>query len=192
MPTIPGIRALEEFKTNILKMVRHNLMNTSALVRRAALLLMEYLAGTCVDIDPFIGSQVNLLKLFGFKNVSFPSQPMELQEFRKLLADGTPMVRRQLVLTMDSILNVNRQNVVAINAYITVMLSLAVDDDTKVMETVMDSFKKNIFDNIQPYEKTTSDKHLFPWRLLEAMFSRDDSPNVKGCISNWVNKKLLT
>lgn len=102
------------------------------------------------------------------------------------------MIRRQLILSMDIILNAKPQSVAAIDAYVCISLNLATDDDTKVMETAMDSFKRNVFDNIQPYEKTSSEKHLFPWRLLQSMLNGTETPDLRQCINHWVSKKLLT
>lgn len=107
-------------------------------------------------------------------------------------ADSSPMVRRQLVLTLDSILVARPIDPAVIDAYVRLTLDLAADDDVKVQDTVLESFKRNIFDNIESLENTTADRHLFPWRLLRAMLCGKDTPDLRNCIGNWVNKKLLT
>lgn len=111
---------------------------------------------------------------------------------RLLHADTSPMVRRQLVLTLDQILGARPTDPAVIGAYVRLTLDLAADDDVKVQDTVLESFKRNIFDNIQSLENTTADRHLFPWRLLRAMLSGKDTPDLRGCIGHWVHKKLLT
>lgn len=102
------------------------------------------------------------------------------------------MVRRQLVLTLDQILTARPTDPFVIAAYVRLTLDLAADDDLRVQDTVLDSFKRNIFDNIQSVENTTADRHLFPWRLLRAMLIGKDTPDLRGCIGHWVHKKLLT
>lgn len=83
-------------------------------------------------------------------------------------------------------------NEAAIIAYAKVSLDLANDVDPKVVESVMDSFKRNIFDKINRYELTATEKQLFPWRVLRAMLYGKDMPDLRGCINNWISKKLLT
>lgn len=80
----------------------------------------------------------------------------------------------------------------AILAWIKIVLDLANDTDAKVMETVMESFKRNIFDKIQNYEKSSSLTHVFPWRLLKNMLNCTDSPDFRISIQKWMNKNLLT
>lgn len=111
---------------------------------------------------------------------------------RILHADPSPMVRRQLVLSLDQILNARPTVQAVIGAYVRLTLDLAADDDTKVQDTVLESFKRNIFDNIQSLDNTTADRHMFPWRLFRAMLMGKDTPELKGCIGHWVHKKLLT
>lgn len=111
---------------------------------------------------------------------------------RMLHADSSSLVRRQLVLSLDQILGALPTNQAIIGAYVRLTLDLAADDDARVQDTVLESFKRNIFDNIQSVEHTTADRHLFPWRLLRAMLSGKDTPDLRGCIGHWVHKKLLT
>lgn len=77
-------------------------------------------------------------------------------------------------------------------AWIKIVLDLANDTDLKVMETVMESFKRNIFDKIQNYEKSSSLAHVFPWRLLKNMLNCKDSPDFRISIQKWMNTNLLT
>lgn len=58
--TIEGIEELDDFKENLLLVCRHNLTNASALVRKAALLLMEYIGFTTINMDEFLESQVKM------------------------------------------------------------------------------------------------------------------------------------
>lgn len=102
------------------------------------------------------------------------------------------MVRRQLVLALDTILSSRPTDQAVIGAYVRLTLDLAADDDTKVQDTVLESFKRNIFDNIQSLENTTAERHIFPWRLFRAMLCEKDTPDLRACISSWVHKKLLT
>lgn len=77
-------------------------------------------------------------------------------------------------------------------AWIKIVLDLANDTDQKVMETVMESFKRNIFDKIQDYEKSSSLSHVFPWRLLKSMLNCKDCPDFRISVQKWMNKSLLT
>lgn len=105
--------------------------------------------------------------------------------------DQSPLVRRQLVLSLDQIINVRQTDQSATTAYTKIILDLANDTDQKVMEAVMDSFKRNIFDKIQEYEKSSSLAHIFPWRLLKCMLNNDDSPDFRLSVQKWMNKSLL-
>lgn len=113
------------------------------------------------------------------------------QDFRQLYIDQSPLVRRQLVLSLDQILNARPTNEAAIVAWIKIVLDLANDTDAKVMETVIESFKRNIFDNIQNYEKSASPPHVFPWRLLKNMLNCKDCPDFRISVQKWMNKDLL-
>lgn len=95
------------------------------------------------------------------------------------------------MLSLDQILNARQSDQSAIMAYIKIILDLANDTDQKVMETVMDSFKRNIFDKIQKYEKSSSLAHIFPWRLLKCMLNNRDSPDFRLSVQKWMNKSLL-
>lgn len=101
------------------------------------------------------------------------------------------MVRRQLVISLDKILNSKPTNEAAISAWIKIILDLANDIDQKVMETVIDSFKRNIFDKIEVYEQSPSPTHSFPWRLLKSMLSCHDSPDFRISVQKWMNRNLL-
>lgn len=58
---LPGLEDLYEFREKLLLITRHNLINQSALVRKAAIHLLEFLAmHTLVDLGPFLESQVSL------------------------------------------------------------------------------------------------------------------------------------
>lgn len=105
--------------------------------------------------------------------------------------DQSPLVRRQLVLSLDQILNSRQNDQSAIIAYIKIILHLANDTDQKVMETVIDSFKKNVFDKIQKYEQSSSLAHIFPWRLLKCMLNNRDAPDFRLSVQKWMNKSLL-
>ena len=102
------------------------------------------------------------------------------------------MVRRHLILSIEKMLLQKPNELSYITAYVSVTLHLATDVDPKVVDTVVESFRKNIFDNIGRYELSTSEKQLFPWRLLRAMFCSKDNPDMRTSINNWINKKLLT
>lgn len=114
-----------------------------------------------------------------------------LQELRQLLIDQSQIVRRQLVLSLDKIVNCRPANEAAINVYIKAILDLANDTDPKVMEAVIDSFKRNVFDKIEYYEKSPSLMHGSPWRLLRSMLNCRDSPDFRISVQKWMNKTLL-
>lgn len=101
------------------------------------------------------------------------------------------MVRRQLVLSLDKILNARPSNEAAINAYIKIILDLANDTDPKIMETVIESFKRNVFDKIEYYEQSPSLTHVYPWRLLKNMLNCRDSPDFRISVQKWMNRNLL-
>lgn len=160
----------KEISQNLVLAVRIQLKNSSALVRRVAILLLEFVASTSLSID-------DLLQSF---------------ELRQLYIDQSSIVRRQLVLSLDQILNLQPTNEAAIMAWIKIVLDLANDVDQKVQETVVESFKRNIFDKIQKYEKSSSLSHVFPWRLLNRMLNCGDCPDFRISMQRWMNKNLLT
>lgn len=116
---------------------------------------------------------------------------LRLQELRQLIIDQSQIVRRQLVLSLDKIVNSKPANEAAINVYIKSILDLANDTDPKVMEVVIDSFKRNVFDKIEYYEKSPSPRHGSPWRLLRAMLTSRDSPDFRISVQKWINRTLL-
>lgn len=100
-------------------------------------------------------------------------------------------MRRQLVISLDKILNARPSNEPAINAYIKIILDSANDTDPKVMEAVIESFKRNVFDKIEFYEKSPSLVHVYPWRLLKNMLNCRDSPDFRISVQKWMNRNLL-
>lgn len=145
--------------------------NVSALVRRSALILFEYLATISVDVEEFMSSTA----------------------FEKMVEDASPMVRRQLVSTMDKILAIKTKEIAICKSYVKVMLFLANDGDPKIVDDVMDSLRKYIFDNIDKYESTASERQLFPWKLLRLIIaSGEDSLDLRKCIDKSINRNLMT
>lgn len=58
--TVPGLADLFEFREKLQLITRHNLINHSALVRKAAIHLLEFVAmHTMADLGPFFESQVS-------------------------------------------------------------------------------------------------------------------------------------
>lgn len=110
---------------------------------------------------------------------------------RQLFIDQSQLVRRQLVLSLDKILNSKPSSEAAINAYIKIILDLANDIDPKVMEVVIESFKRNVFDKIEFYEQSPSLTHVYPWRLLKSMLNCRDSPDFRISVQKWMNRNLL-
>lgn len=108
-----------------------------------------------------------------------------------MFIDQSQMVRRQLVLSLDKIVNSRPSNEAAINAYIKIVLDLANDTDPKIMETVIESFKRNVFDKIEFYERSPSPMHVYPWRLLKSMLNCKDSPDFRISVQKWMNRNLL-
>lgn len=145
--------------------------NVSALVRRSALILFEYVTIISVDVEEFMSSAA----------------------FEKMVEDTAPTVRRQLVSTLDKILAIKSKEISICKSYVKVMLFLANDTDPKIVDDVMDSLKKYIFDNIDKYESTASERQLFPWKLLRLIIaSGEDSLDLRKCIDKSINRKLMT
>lgn len=195
-----------EARKNMIRAIELQYKNSSALIRRAVLLLLEFVGKTKLNIDHLVTCWVwakcqyllwifalnfrlffflYILRFFSFCCSSF------WQDFRQLHVDQSPLVRRQLVLTLDHILSSQPSNHTVAMAWVKVILDLASDTDPKVMETVIDSFKTNIFDQIQNYENSSLLKHVFPWRLLRVMLNSKDSPDFRISMQKWMTKSLL-
>lgn len=93
--------------------------------------------------------------------MSFNCVCFTFQELRQLIIDQSQIVRKQLVLSLDKIINSGNKpaNEAAINVYIKAILDLANDTDPKVVEVVIESFKRNVFEKIEYYEKSPSPRH---------------------------------
>lgn len=114
-----------------------------------------------------------------------------LQEFETLHLDTSPTFRRQLVITMSEILCKNKSNDNVIDAYVRVCLNLAKDDDSKVVDTITESLKQNLFDNIAPYSETSSEKHIFPWRVLSSILCSSERRKLRSCLDS-MEKNFIT
>lgn len=168
---MPGIEELNDLPNKLFEITQWNMRNTSALVRRSALILFEYVTTISVDVEEFMSSVA----------------------FEKMVEDVAPTVRRQLVSTMDKILGIKTNEISICKSYVKVMLFLANDGDPKIVDDVMDSLRKYIFDNIDKYEATASEKKLFPWKLLRLIIaSGEDSMDLRKCIDKSINRKLMT
>ncbi|XP_037051958.1 uncharacterized protein LOC119085627 isoform X2 [Bradysia coprophila] len=166
---VPGIEELNDLPNKLFEITQWNMRNISAHVRRSALILFEYVTTISVDLE-------------------FMSSPA----FEKMVEDVSPTVRRQLVSTMDKILGTKTSESIC-KSYVKVMLFLANDTDPKIVDDVMDSLRKYIFDNIDKYESTASERQLFPWRLLRLIIaSGEDSLDLRKCIDKSINRKLMT
>lgn len=117
---------------------------------------------------------------------------VSLQEFEMLHLDPSPMIRRQLVDIMSTTLEQNKSNDCVIDAYVTVCLDLSKDVDSKVVDAITDSLKKNLFDNIAPYSETSSDKHIFPWRILSSILCSRKRHQVRSSLNGSMGKKFIT
>lgn len=169
--SVPGIEELNDLPNKLFEITQWNLRNVSAFVRRSALILFEYVATLSVDIEEFISSSI----------------------FEKMVEDVAPTVRRQLVSTLDKMLGSKPKEISICKSYVRVMLFLANDGDPKIVDDVMNSLKKYIFDNIDKYESTASDRKLFPWKLLRLIIaSGEDTLDLRKCIDKSINRKLMT
>lgn len=184
---------LKEIKQNLLCATRLQLKNLSALVRRVAVLLLDFLGSTTLDIDELLTSHVRIerKKPQCFLFIEQILIRVHFQELRQLFIDQSQIVRRQLVLSLDKILNAKPTSEAAINAYVKIVLDLANDTDPKVMEVVIESFKRNVFDKIEYYEQSPSLTHVYPWRLIKKMLNCRDSPDFRISIQKWMNRNLL-
>lgn len=108
-----------------------------------------------------------------------------------MFIDQSQLVRRQLVLSLDSVMNTRPSSAIAMTAWVKIVLDLANDIDPKVMEIVIDTFKRNIFDKIEMYEKSSSLRHVFPWRILRMMLNCKDSPDFRISVQKWMDRSLL-
>ncbi|KAJ6637156.1 Condensin-2 complex subunit D3 [Pseudolycoriella hygida] len=168
---VPGIEELNDLPNKLFEIIQWNLRNNSALVRRSALVLFEYVASISVDVEEFMSS---------------PS-------FHKIVEDVSSIVRRQLVSSLDKILAMKSKDISVCKSYVKVMLFLANDSDPKIVDDVMDNLRKYVFDNIDKYESTASEKQLFPWKLLRLIIaSGEDSLDLRKCIDQSINRKLMT
>lgn len=189
----------DEVNRNLLSAVRMQLKNTSALVRKVVMLMLDFLGTTNRNIDQLLISYVSCDLFIARQFIQFPKFIISFkwiyfvfhQELRQLFIDQSPLVRRQLVLSLDKILNSRPSNEAAISAYVKIILDLANDIDQKVMETVVESFKRNIFDKIEVYEQSPSLSHVFPWRLLKCMLNCQDSPDFRISVQKWMNQNLI-
>lgn len=109
-----------------------------------------------------------------------------------MFIDQSQLVRRHLVASLDSVMNTKPTNEIAMTTWVKVILDLANDIDPKVMEIVIDSFKRNIFDKIEKYEQSASITHVFPWRILRMMLNCKDSPDFRISVQKWMDRNLLT
>lgn len=78
------------------------------------------------------------------------------------------------------------------SVYVKVTLGLSNDTDPKVLETVMDSLKRNIFNNINRYETSSSSKQLYPWILLKKMICSRNTLDLRSFIGKWIGSNLIT
>lgn len=101
------------------------------------------------------------------------------------------MVRRQLVNSIDKILNHRHDNDNIMTVYVKITLGLSNDTDPKVLEIVMESLKRNIFNNIDRYEKSSSNKQLYPWILLKKMICSRNTLDLRSFIAKWIGSNLI-
>lgn len=144
----------------------------SALVRKSAVSLLEILAHT--------DCAAALERLLSPANV------------RRLYLDTSPAVRRQLLSSAVSMLQALPHSAVVVETFARVTLSLALDNDAKIVDMVADSFRQHLFNAIQPAERTHTATAMRPWRLLRALLTVPEVRSVRSCIGGWVNRKLLT
>ncbi|KAJ6641333.1 Condensin-2 complex subunit D3 [Pseudolycoriella hygida] len=168
---VPGIEELNDLPNKLFEIAQWNMRNISALVRRSALILLEYVATLSVGIEEFLSSK----------------------PFEKIVEDASPMVRRQIVSTLETILHIKSKEILVCKSYVKAMMFLSNDSDPKVVDDVMDSLRKNIFDNIDKYEETASERKLFPWKLLRLIIALgEESLDLRKCIEKSINRNLMT
>lgn len=102
------------------------------------------------------------------------------------------MIRRQLVITISTILSKNMANLNVIDAYVRVCLNLAKDDDSKVVDAITESLKQNLFDNIAAYSNTSIDKHYFPWQVLSSILCNSEKQKLRSCLNASKDNNFIT
>lgn len=167
-----GIKQLYKYRQQLLLTIERNFAKTgSSLLRKNAVCMLEFLAHVdCVNLGEMLTSS----------------------RVRELCLDPSTLVRRQLITSTEVMLAALPNSTVVMETFARVTLSLALDNDAKVVEMVADSFRRHLFERIVPAERTRTDETEQPWRLLRALLAVSEVPSVRSCIGGWVNRRLLT
>ncbi|XP_073826678.1 chromosome associated protein D3 isoform X2 [Musca autumnalis] len=140
-------------------------------IRRAGIMLMEQL----VKLNPLIIFNTNFVK-----------------ETSLLVAEPTALVRKQTMLSIDSILESYPNCYPVIWVWCKIISPMLQDGDTKNIEVAMECFRSRVLSNLKSIEQTNKAEHFMPWVIIRTLLSTQSRFYLQNCFHLALQQKMIS
>uniref|UniRef100_A0A1B0DHX5 Condensin complex subunit 1 C-terminal domain-containing protein n=1 Tax=Phlebotomus papatasi TaxID=29031 RepID=A0A1B0DHX5_PHLPP len=168
---ISGLEELEEIAEDFPNYLYHLLENNLAHVRKYSLGLLENLVAW---------------------NEKLLDNELFFEEMTRLVEDSSSLVRKQIVLTLSTLMKTYPQKETVIKGWTKCILRLMRDSDSKIVDGAMESLKVVIFDNIERHEDSSTNAAQMPWITLRTMMQQEHRGVLRNAMDSWIRNSIVT
>uniref|UniRef100_A0A1I8N774 Uncharacterized protein n=1 Tax=Musca domestica TaxID=7370 RepID=A0A1I8N774_MUSDO len=140
-------------------------------IRRAGIMLMEQL----VKLNPLIIFNTNFV-----------------METSRLVCEPTALVRKQTLLSIDSILECYPNCYPVVWVWCKVITPMLQDGDTKNIEVAMECFRSRVLSNLKSIEQTNKAEHFMPWVIIRTLLSTQSRFYLQNCFHLALQHKMIS
>ncbi|XP_061386996.1 uncharacterized protein LOC133321941 [Musca vetustissima] len=149
----------------------HLFQSPLSYIRRAGIMLMEQL----VKLNPLIIFNTNFV-----------------EETSRLVVEPTALVRKQTLLSIDSILECYPNCYPVIWVWCKVITPMLLDGDTKNIEVAMECFRCRVLSNLKSIEQTNKAEHFMPWVIIRTLLSTQSRFYLQNCFHLALQQKMIS
>ncbi|XP_054082584.1 uncharacterized protein LOC105219195 isoform X2 [Zeugodacus cucurbitae] len=140
-------------------------------IRRAGVMFMEQL----IKLNPLIIFNTNFVT-----------------ETTRLVDEPTALVRKQTLLSIDSILGSYPNCYPVIWVWCKVVAPMLHDGDPKNIELAMDCFRVRVLANLRGIDQSNQAEHFMPWVIIRTMLSTQPRLYLQQCFHMALQQRCLT
>uniref|UniRef100_A0A1I8PIM8 Uncharacterized protein n=2 Tax=Stomoxys calcitrans TaxID=35570 RepID=A0A1I8PIM8_STOCA len=140
-------------------------------IRRAGVMLMEQL----VKLNPLIIFNTNFVT-----------------ETSRLVNEPTALVRKQTLLSIDSILDCYPNCYPVIWVWCKILTPMLQDGDAKNIDVAMECFRSRVLANLKSIEQTNKAEHFMPWAIIKTLLSTQSRFYLQNCFHLALQQRMIS
>ncbi|CAD7000098.1 unnamed protein product [Ceratitis capitata] len=144
--------------------------SAQSFIRRAGIMFVEQL----VKLNPLIIFNTNFVA-----------------ETTRLVDEPTALVRKQTLLTIDSILGCYPNCYPVVWVWCKIVAPMLHDGDPKNVEIAMDCFRSRVLANLSGIDQSNKAEHFMPWVIIRTMLSTQPRLYLQTCFHTALQQRML-